>query len=67
MDSMICSFPEINGAYKFKKGKECFREGYYKAATLYLKPCTHSEELTFAQREEARETLDKIKKIQTKV
>ena len=67
MDNRICSFPEITDAHIFKKGMECFQEGYYKAAMNYLKPCTHSEDLTFAQRQEVRESLDKIRKIQTNV
>ncbi|HJW96902.1 MAG TPA: hypothetical protein VJ485_01955 [archaeon] len=67
MDNRICSFPEITDAYKFKKGKECFQEGHYKAARMYLATCAHSEDLTFAQRQEVRESLDKIRKIQTNV
>ncbi len=55
------SFPEITDQYRFKKGKECFEKGYYKAARNYLHMCAVSEDLTFVQRQEARETLEKIK------
>jgi hypothetical protein len=61
------SFAEITADYRFKKGTELFQEGHYKAAALYLKPCTISENLTYAQRQEAMGILEKISKIQTNV
>jgi hypothetical protein len=55
------SFPELRAEYRFKKGIEFSREGPYflKAAKNYLASCLHSEDLTFTQRQEARETLEK--------
>jgi len=55
------SFPEITIQYMFRKGKEWFREGHYQAAKNYLYQCAISDDLTFEQREEARDMLGKIK------
>ena len=60
--------PELTAAYRLKKGIEFSKDPYFfKAARMSLVNALYSEDsekLTFAQREEARETL---KKIQTKV
>jgi len=65
------SSPEITAEYRLKKGIELSKDPYFfKAARMYLARCLYSEDsdrLTPAQIREARDALEKIKKIQTKV